>query len=100
MGWTWTKADRDTEPLTYDEAFAICATLAGSRVRMTYPNGAQRVGVVDVYQAPRHPAWREDAPDAEPVIRFDGRMVLGELAGCVRVEVLGVNRRYIPAVSA
>lgn len=70
-----------TTPMTYEEAFTAIRPLVGERVRQTYPNGQQRVGLVGYDE--RYGA-----------LTFDGSLVGGELAGSVQIEAMLPNGRY------
>lgn len=77
--WDWVERN-DAPPLDYDTVRALIERVPlGGRVRVSYPNGARKSGVVG--------RWRE-----YPTV--GGCIVGGEYDGAVKVEVLAANGRY------
>jgi hypothetical protein len=60
------------------------AAMQGDRIRVTYPNGYTRVGVVGVWST----------RDGRQYGTLDGALMGGEFSPVVRIERMGANRRY------
>lgn len=58
--------------------------MQGDRIRLTWPNRHQRVGVVG--------AWKFS--DGRAVGTLDGTILTGEASSVVRIERMGENGRY------
>ncbi len=72
-------------------AFTVMQTLTpGLRVRVTWPNGVRRVGVVG----------RMRFGPNEVYAILDGLLVDGGYTNAARVEVMGSNGRYAPRWTA
>jgi hypothetical protein len=66
--------------VTYDEAAEKLAPLLGEQIRIVYPNGATKIGRLGM--------WRDLC------FKLDDRTLMGELAGCIKIEVKQSNGRY------
>ncbi len=69
--------------IPFEEVSACLSALDGSRVRVTWPNGARKSGLVSI---------RPIGPRLYPF--HDGYLVGGEYDGAVKIEQMGSNGRY------
>ena len=60
-------------------------SMQGDRVRLTWPNGHQRVGLIG--------AWK--FPDGRAVGTLDGTILTGEASTVVKIERMAANGRYV-----
>ncbi len=76
--------------MSYEEVIALMAPHVGERVRVTWPNGAQRSGVVGL--------WRDEhltlGAYQSGTRWIGGQLCGGEYDKAVRVEVMADNGRY------
>lgn len=66
----------------YEARAGQIRALAGERIRITWPNGAQRMGIAGTRTCGDH-----------EVAALDGSLLTGELTPCIRIEKM-VGRRY------
>ena len=72
-----------TAGIAFEEVSACLSALDGRRVRVTWPNGARKSGLVSI------------RPIGIRLYPFhDGNLVGGEYDGAVKIEQMGPNGRY------
>jgi hypothetical protein len=69
--------------IPFDEVSALLEDLKGERVRVTWPNGCRKSGLVSI---------RPIGPRLYPF--HDGDLVGGEYDGAVKIERMAPNGRY------
>jgi len=73
--------------LPVDDVLAILQAHTGQRVRLTYANGEQLIGVAgSIY----------DPNDRQDYVTIDNSIAMHRVSGVVRVEVMGPGGRYAP----
>lgn len=73
----------------YESRAAKVMGLAGERIRITWPNGAQRTGIA----GSRIVGYRGETEGRPVIPTLDGSLLTGELTPCTRIERM-VGRRY------